>query len=125
LIIQLPILIALYRVFLTGLTDHALFDNYKFLALIDLSQPSFLMVLLATLAQYFQGRLMLPKMMAGQTDVAQKTNQLMILFLGPILTLIILIRLPAALGLYWVATSIFSAGQQIFINKNLTKQKHE
>jgi YidC/Oxa1 family membrane protein insertase len=116
LIIQLPILIALYRVFLTGLSNSAVFDNYQFLGLINLNQKSFLLVILAALAQYFQGRLMMP----------QNNNQMnqMMLYLGPVLTLIILINLPAALGLYWLISSLFSLGQQVLINKSLAKHKY-
>ncbi len=116
LIIQLPILIALYRVFLTGLSNNALFDNYQFLGLINLNQKSFLLVTLAVLVQYFQGRLMMP----GSNN---KVNQTM-LYLGPVLTLIILINLPAALGLYWLISSLFSLGQQVLINKSLAKHKY-
>lgn len=123
LLIQLPILIALYRVFLTGLTNSVLFDNYNFLALINLNQKSFLLVILAALAQYFQGRLMMPRTGPSQADAANRVNRLMI-FLGPGLTLIILINLPAALALYWLTSSLFSLGQQVFINKALEKQKH-
>ena len=39
LIIQLPVLIALYQVFLNGLSS-AVFDNYKFLSLINLNQKN-------------------------------------------------------------------------------------
>jgi len=122
LIIQLPILIALYRVFLTGLSN-AVFDNYNFLSLINLNEKSIAIVVLATLAQYFQGKLMLPKTGAGQatTDKANKANQAMLLYVGPALTLIILINLPSALGLYWLVSSLFSLGQQLFINKALEK----
>lgn len=123
LIIQLPILIALYRVFLTGLSNNALFDNYNFLGLINLNQKSFLLVILAALAQYFQGRLMMLKTGPSQVGAANRTNRIM-LFLGPALTLIILVNLPAALGLYWLTSSLFSLGQQVFINKALKKQKY-
>ena len=119
LIIQLPILIALYRVFLTGLSN-AVFDNYKFLSLINLNEKSFVIVVLATLAQYLQGKLMLPKTGTGQAT-ADKTNQAMLLYIGPALTFIVLVNLPSALGLYWLVSSLFSLGQQIFINKALEK----
>jgi YidC/Oxa1 family membrane protein insertase len=120
LIIQLPILIALYRVFLTGLSNNVVFDNYQFLGLINLNERSFVLVILATLAQYFQGRLMMPKAQPGRGAAANRFGQTM-LFLGPALTLVILINFPAALGLYWLTSSLFSLGQQIFINKALKK----
>jgi len=121
LVIQLPILIALYRVFLTGLSS-SVFINYNFLGVIDLNQKSFLITILAVLAQYFQGRMMLPKKSGtGQTTGADKTNKAMLLYLGPALTLIVLFNLPSALGLYWFVSSLFSLVQQFFINKNLEK----
>lgn len=121
LIVQLPILIALYQVFLKGLSN-AVFDNYKFLSLIDLSQKNFLITFLAILAQYFQGRMMMPK--AGTCQAAaDRANQAM-LYIGPAMTLFILSSLPSAIGLYWLTSSLFSLGQQVFINKSLEKQKH-
>ncbi len=122
LIVQLPILIALYRVFLTGLSND-IFNNYNFLGLIDLNQKSFLITILAVVAQYLQGRLMLPKNGIGQTTGADKTNQAMLLYIGPALTFVVLLNLPSALGLYWLISSLFSLGQQFFINKNLEKKK--
>ena len=121
LIIQLPILIALYRVFLTGLSDNAVFENYYFLNLINLIQKNFLIVILATVAQYFQSKLMMPKPESGQA-AANKAGQMM-LFIGPVLTFVILNNLPSAIGLYWLVSSLFSLGQQVFINKALEKQK--
>jgi YidC/Oxa1 family membrane protein insertase len=119
LIIQLPILIALYRVFLTGLSDNAVFENYYFLNLINLIQKNFLIVILATASQYFQSKLMMPKTEASQT-AANKANQMM-LFVGPVLTFVILSNLPSAIGLYWLVSSLFSLGQQVFINKRLSR----
>ena len=58
---------------------------------------------------------------ASQT-AANKTNQMM-LFIGPVLTFVILNNLPSAIGLYWLISSLFSLGQQVFINKALEKQK--
>ncbi|MEK7624193.1 MAG: YidC/Oxa1 family membrane protein insertase [Patescibacteria group bacterium] len=120
LIIQLPVLIALYQVFLNGLSS-AVFDNYKFLSLINLNQKNALITILAVLAQYFQGRLMMPKTGTGQA-AADRASQAM-LYIGPAITFLFLSSLPSALGLYWLVSSLFSLGQQIFINKALEKQK--
>jgi len=122
LVIQLPVLIALYQVFLRGLSN-AVFDNYNFLSLINLNHKSFFITLLAALAQYYQGKLMLPNAGSGN-QAADKANQMMLLYMGPLLTLVVLSNLPSALGVYWLVSSLFSVGQQIFINKALAKQKH-
>ena len=39
-------------------------------------------------------------------------------YISPVVTAIILLRLPAALGLYWIASGVFSIIQQyIILNK--------
>ena len=42
-------------------------------------------------------------------------------FIGPIITIFIFYSLPAAVGLYWLITSLFSILQQIIINKHFKK----
>ena len=121
LIVQLPVLIALYQVFLKGLSNAA-FDNYKFLSLIDLSQKNLLITILAILAQYWQGKIMMMPKAGVCSAAADRANQAM-LYIGPALTLLVLSSLPSAIGLYWLVSSLFSLGQQVFINKSLEKQK--
>ncbi len=106
LLIQLPILIALYRVFLQPPPDL----NSWSLGLIDLKETSIMVVVLSVVAQYFQGRLSLPKQKA---DPMAKN----MVFIGPVLTLTILAYLPSAVGFYWLTTTLFSIGQQLYINK--------
>ena len=40
-------------------------------------------------------------------------------FIGPIITIVIFFNFPAAVALYWLATSGFSIIQQIFVNRHL------
>ena len=132
ILIQLPILIALYRVFFNGFSAQTLtsvYDfitapqeiNHSFLGLIDLAKPHIIIVGLAALAQYFQGWLSLPKTVSGQTLTAPERMTKQMVYMGPALTLIILYSLPAAIGLYWLVTSIFSTIQQFFINKSVNQ----
>lgn len=115
LFIQLPILIALYRVFLYPPVEL----SSSFLGLIDLSKSSILIVGLAVLVQYIQSRLTLPKLEPGkEVPPATKVAQQMAV-IGPLLTLFILWRLPAAIGLYWLVSSLFSLLQQLYINKKI------
>lgn len=106
LLIQLPILIALYRVFLQPPPDLSSLS----LGLIDLKETSIIVVALAVVFQYIQGRLSLPRQ---GVDPVMKN----MVFLGPVLTLTILAYLPSAVGLYWLATTLFSIGQQLYINR--------
>ena len=132
LLLQLPILIALYQIFLDsthpGFPEKGLYSfigspgpiDTRFLGLIDLKGPSILIVGLAAVAQYFQGRLALPKVEKGQT--AERIARTMT-FVGPILTVLIFYRLPAAISLYWTVTSLFSILQQQHVSSNHAKRK--
>jgi len=131
LLIQLPIMIALYQIILKSLRPGFLSGLYSFvhapaainptfLGLINLAERSIIVVVLAALAQYFQGKLSLPKPAKdGVSDPAQKMARQMV-FIGPVITLIIFYNFPAAIALYWLVTSIFSIFQQIIINRQKT-----
>lgn len=121
ILIQLPILIALYQVFMKGLVGPDFLD-ISFLGLVDLSKRSAVIVGLAAIAQYFQGKLSIiksEKPLKDLTSVERMGRQM--IYLGPILTIIFLyfFNLPSAVGLYWLTTSLFSVIQQIIINKRL------
>ncbi|MFA5099121.1 MAG: YidC/Oxa1 family membrane protein insertase [Candidatus Paceibacterota bacterium] len=125
LLIQLPILIALYKVFLDGLSKMSLDGpiNNLFLGIIDLSQRSILLVVIAVVIQYYQGKLALPKSnkpAGAEPDIAERVGRQMV-FMGPIMTFVFLyfFNLPSAVALYWLTTSLFSVVQQIFINKRI------
>ncbi len=133
ILLQLPVLIALYQLFLKGFTPESfvnLYDfisspdqiNHSFLGLIDLQSRSIVMVGLAALVQYFQGRLALPKFSASEKDPSSRIVRQMV-FIGPILTVVFLTSLPSAIGLYWLVTSLFSIGQQIIINRQIEKEQ--
>lgn len=121
ILIQLPILIALYQVFMKGIVGPDFLD-VGFLGLVDLSKRSAAIVGLAAIAQYFQGKLSIiksEKPFKDLTSVERMGRQM--IYLGPILTIIFLyfFNLPSAVGLYWLTTSLFSVIQQIIINKRL------
>lgn len=116
LIIQLPVLIALYQVFMNELSG-SLFAAHDFLGLIDLKNRSNLLVGLAVAAQYFQGYQLQPPQ--GNSDSqAAKMSRFMI-FVGPVITFMILLNLPSAVALYWLVTTVFSIGHQFYIIKSL------
>lgn len=134
LFVQLPVLIALYQVFLKGFstTDFsALYSfvsapqslDHFFLGFVDLSKKSLVVVIIAAVIQYFQGKLSLIKNNKPSEELspAEKMGQQMV-YLGPILTFVFLwfLNLPSAVGLYWLTTSAFSVIQQVIINKKLS-----
>lgn len=138
ILVQLPVLIGLYQVFLKGISPDTMVKLYSFvmapqninatfLHLIDLQKPSILMVILAAAAQYVQGRLSLPKIEKGQELSAAEQMGRQMMYLGPIMTVAILGTMPSAIGLYWLVTSIFTVIQQMYINKtlNINQEKKE
>lgn len=135
LLIQLPILIALYRIILYEMAGKAaLVGLYKFvpapqminsmfLGFINLQAKNVWIVLLAAAAQFMQARLAIWRNPAGQgaPSQAQKLASQMS-FIAPVITLIIFYSLPAAVALYWLTSSVFSVIQQAIVNKHLRKQ---
>jgi YidC/Oxa1 family membrane protein insertase len=135
LLIQFPILIALFYVFQTfkdGLSPAELSLLYRpvslptitsplFLGVLNLAQPSFFLAILAGFFQYLQQKMFLPAKLNSvpqnpQGQFSQVLQKQMTYFF-PILTVFILLKLPAALGLYWLSTTLFSIFQQHLIFK--------
>lgn len=130
LLLQIPILIALYRIFLNGFSPEkmaALYAfvsnpgtfNATFLGLIDLNKQSILLVALAAVLQYFQGKLMLPPRDPKKAPSPQEAIGRNMMIIGPLMTFFIFYRLPSAIALYWVATSVFTIIQQLLVNRDL------
>lgn len=128
-IIQIPILIALYQVFWQGLNPKELSVLYSFMAnpghinsmflhFIDLSKPNIVFALAAGLVQYYQSKMLTPPKSQNKSadDMSRMMHTQMTYFL-PVFTVIILIGLPSALGLYWTISGLFSIIQQYFILK--------
>jgi len=122
IIIQLPIIIALYQVFLKGLSG-VVFDNHTFLGIIDLGAKSLILVVAAALLQYVQGKLSLPPQSSDEQGKKIFQTSRMMTILGPIITLVILISLPSAISLYWAVSTLVSIGQQVYINKKIARPK--
>lgn len=125
LLIQLPLLIALYQVFMIGL-KHGDLNTYLygfvhnpgkinpyFLHLVDLSKPSWIFGVVAGATQYFQSKMMLPKQKS--TDQFANTMSMQTLYILPVFSVIISLSLPAGLPLYWIVTTLFAIGQQYYI----------
>lgn len=119
--IQLPLFLGLYVIFLNGfgetiapwlysLTPNPGELNQTLFGLINLKEASPIMAALAALAQYFQGRL------AFTSSTAPAMRIVMLYFL-PGLILAALFKFPAAVGLYWLTTTVFSIIQQIIVNR--------
>lgn len=144
LLIQLPILIALYRVLLGGFGAETLTElypfvanpgsiNHVFLGVIDLSVSSLYLAILAGYFQFFQTRMLMakrpPKQVAGKKGAFDETmlasmNKSMLMFM-PAITVVIGATLPAGLTLYWVTVNIVSILQQQFVFSKIRNPKTE
>lgn len=132
LLIQLPILIALYRVFWYGVDADKMNLLYSFvsnpgevspffLGIINLTESNTGLALLAGILQFFQTKTLLPKEESNKakdkesqfTEIMQKQS----LFLFPLSTVLILWKLPSAVSLYWIITALFSICQQHLVLK--------
>ncbi len=131
LLVQLPILIALYQVFSKALANHLTglygFVNFtgtinpKFLGLIDLSKHAgqttagIVLAVIAGAAQFWQSKMMLPQ--ASSQDATTKAMQMQTTYVLPIISIVIALKLPAGLPLYWIVTTLFAIGQQYYIHR--------
>jgi YidC/Oxa1 family membrane protein insertase len=140
LLVQFPILIALYQVFWRGFKPEQLnflYDfvqnpgviNSTFLGLINLDKPNIIFAFLAGILQFFQSKMIMPvqqQQQKGQMSQFSGIMQKQMLYFMPLFTVFILWKLPAAIGLYWIVTTIFSIIQQKIIyspSKNIQKIK--
>lgn len=134
LLIQLPILIALYRVFLIGLGSDTFHYLYSFVPVpgqlqsvflgIDLSQPGLYLGVLAGIAQFIQMRFFNPTPptnpgMDASSEQMMASMQRNMMYIFPVMTVFIALQLPAALALYWFTSTVLALGQQIIIKKVL------
>ena len=138
LLIQLPILLVLYYVFINGLST-ARFDllyeftprpdsiNPMFFGL-DLTLPDkYILPVIAGIAQFVQGYQMQGSL-GGKKSGDQKADMQMalskqMLFIMPIFTVFIAMRLPAALPIYWIITTLFGIGQWWWAQKSIPKSE--
>jgi len=134
---QALITIPLYHVFLNIFKPETLQNLYPFIArpdapnpiflgLINLQGPDLAVVVLAAVAQYFQGLLMSPKPQKDQEhQLPGQAFGRFAIWLAPLITVYIFVKfqLPSAVALYWFISTLFSIGQQLVINKQI-KNEH-
>jgi len=134
LLIQIPILWTLYRVFWDGFKDGSLAMLYGYVSNPGTIDPLFLgsvnlaasfpaFAVTAGILQFVQVKMMMPKVQTEKKNKSQSEQfaammQTQSLYVFPIFTVMIFWGLPSALGVYWITTSVFSIAQQYFILKN-------
>ena len=135
MLIQLPIIFALYGVFRSGLSsinNEFLYSfikapesiNTMFLGIINMGETNLPLAILAGGLQFIQAKLMMAKTQKnnqpktkspqGIADMSGMLSKQM-LYLMPAMTVFIAMSLPSGLALYWVTTTLFAIGQQYVI----------
>lgn len=137
LLVQLPIVFVLYRIFINGFSQEALQLLYPFIQLpdapaqtflgvIDLTQSSIWIAAITAAAQFAQGKISLSsnkKKVKGQVDSkAEKMGKWMLVAM-PAIAFIALLNFPAAVGIYWLTTTVFSVFQQVLVKRSLNKEE--
>lgn len=127
LLIQLPLLFALYKVFAVGLSETSLGLLYGFISrpdtvshlfvgIVDITQRSIPLTVLAGVLQFIQGwqQKNSVKSTPGVAKEVAALNSQMLYFL-PVFIIIIGWKMPAGLIIYWVTTTAFSIFEQLYI----------
>jgi len=140
LLVQLPVFLGLFYV-LRDVFETQRFDLlYPFVAqpefidpmtlgLFDLSTPSIVLALLAGAAQFWQARSMQSKRAPKTAGKGGKDENMMAMvskqtmYFMPIITIVIGMRFPAGLTLYWFLSTLITAIQQHVMLGNGKKDK--
>ncbi|MDP3962818.1 MAG: YidC/Oxa1 family membrane protein insertase [bacterium] len=143
LLLQLPIIYALYSIFIhSGLPVvnasllYGFVDipnvNMNFLGIIDIGPRSIIMAFVAAVAQYFQLHYSLASMTPAnstprngplsQMDMAQNMTRNM-KYIFPIIVFLISYNISAVVALYWTVSSLFTLGQEIVVRRHIKKHQ--
>ena len=135
LLIQLPILIGLYSIFiksglpnintsiLYGFVTAPTLVNMIFLGLIDISQKSIILAIIAGVSTYFQISLASKSASTDgskQGDMA-KAMALQMKYFFPILMAFIAYTISSAVALYLITSNIFTIFQEMYTRKQLLR----
>ena len=133
IIIQIPIIFALYQIFLhfpevnsallypfVAAPDHI---NTIFLGLVDITAKNAIIAFLAAVSTFFQFRIS----MQGQVSPTgnsfgnnlARSMQTQMKYFFPVIVFFISYNISGAIALYWFTTNLFSIVQELFVRKRL------
>jgi len=132
-LVQIPIIFALYYVFFKGINfDSSLLYSFVpapenvnmiFLGILDLSQKSLILAILAGVSQYLQAHFMPKPPVSTAPDTGSfsesfgKSMNMQMKYFFPFIVAFISYSISGAVALYWVTSNIFAVGQQIYATK--------
>lgn len=133
ILIQIPIIFALYFVFYKGinLDGGTLYSfikppenlNMIFLGFLNLAAKSWPLAILAGVSQYLQAYFMpKPPPPSGSATPSfqesfSKSMHVQMRYVFPVVVAFIAYTISGAVALYWITSNIFSIGQQLYSNK--------
>ncbi|MFA4885781.1 MAG: YidC/Oxa1 family membrane protein insertase [Desulfotomaculaceae bacterium] len=116
LLIQMPILIALYRSLFSFPYANEAHASFIWLQNLSDKDPYYILPVLAGVTTYLQSKL---------TTTSNDPTQKMMLYTMPVFIAWISATVPAGLALYWATFNVASAVQQYFVNKQTVAIKGE
>lgn len=138
-IIQIPVIFALYYVFLKGINFDSGFlysfvhvpahINMVFLGILDISQKSLILAILAGVSQYLQAHFMPKPTPPAITDSSAipsfqdsfaKSMNMQMKYVFPFIIAFIAYSVSGAVALYWITSNLFMVAQQIYVKREKT-----
>ena len=134
LLIQLPVILALYYVFSKGFAlnldilypfvQSPTLVDHTFFGFIPLTEKSYTMALFVGLTQFLQIKLTLPPLPSPdkggersfQTDFARSMNMQM-RYVMPIIITVVASQFPVAISLYWLTGNLFGIAHELLVRK--------
>ncbi len=140
--IQLPILFALYKVYLTGIATvnteilypfitAPVVHHTVFLGIFDITQKSYVLAFVAALTQFVQARIMAKSMTTNtpsagtSTGIGQdfaKNMAFQMQYILPVVIFFISSHTASALALYWATSNIFMIIQELVVKKQIAAE---
>lgn len=114
ILVQMPILIALYRSLLKIEFLDATHAGFFWIPILSQTDPYYILPVLAAVTTFMQTRLT-----TSSTDQTQR----MMLYMMPLFIGWISTTIPSGLVLYWVMFNLLGFAQQILVNKQLQQTK--
>ncbi len=139
IIIQIPIIFALYQIFLhfPEVNQSLLYSfvaapeyvNTNFLGLIDITGKSLVLALLAGLSTFFQFRLSMSSQVAPKGNSfgnnLARNMQTQMKYFFPVIVFFISYSISGAIALYWLTTNAFGIGQELLVRRKIKTTRPE
>jgi YidC/Oxa1 family membrane protein insertase len=136
MLLQLPVIFALYYVFLQGFKFDAV-ALYSFVHIpetvntyflgINLLGKSVVLALIAGASQYYQLRLAMPAVVPtekGKEPTFQeeftRNMTLQMKYIFPVMVFFIAYTISSAIALYWIVSNLFAIAQELYVRKTVT-----